>query len=216
MKMKMKLLLFAALIMSSIVTNAQFEGSYVMKVESVETKPVETRYVVKGDMASMQMLNADVKGYMKTIINRKDKTITSLIENSGNKMALRTALPDFKSSASSTERPKLIETGKTKEIDGYTCKQIISESKDNTAEMWITTDLGLSMADVLRMAAGGSTRNLEQFYIEKGVSLQTTVKDKKNSKTTVMLLKDIKRSDIPASEFSMEGYKLMEAPAMGK
>ena len=131
--MKKKLLLFVGLIICTIITKAQFEGSYVMKVESVETKPVEMRFIVKGDMASMQMINMDVKGYKKTIINRKSKTITGLVENGGNKMALRTALPDFKSSASSTEKPKLLETGKTKLIDGYTCKQIISESKDNTA-----------------------------------------------------------------------------------
>ena len=215
--MKKKLLVMAALVIIVSFAKAQFEGSYVMKIDEEGAKagqPVEMKFVVKGNMATMEMLNMNNKGYGKTIINSKEKTMTTLVESGANKMAMKTGMQGFNPSAA--EKPKITETGKTKVIEGYKCKEIIVESADNTSDMWTTTELGLSMTDVLGFAGSGRATNLERFYADKGVSLETTITNKKDNKKTTMYIKDIKKSPVSTSEFSIEGYKLMEAPAMNR
>lgn len=216
--------LFAAMMLSSAVAMAQFEGSYVLKMERPEAKNekqgMEMKFTVKGDKATMEFLNPEMsKNIKKNIMDRKAKTMIMLMDNEGNKMAMKKALKDFKVEGNDAEKPKITETGKTKVIDGYTCRQVLIENSESNTEVWVTSELPLTMTDVLGYASaarsprGGDT-GMKELYLDKGISLETTVIRKKDNDKTVMHIKEIKKFSVPDSQFSTEGYQVMEMPQM--
>ena len=209
--MKKQIILLAAVLITGTI-NAQFEGSYILKMESSSSKkPIpDMKFTVKGDMATGEIVDrSQANGFKKNIMNKKDRTMLMLMDKNGNKVAMKNKMPEVKASPNDQSEPKITATGKTKMIEGYNCKEIISENEESTADLWTTDELGLSMTDMLGFA--GKTN--DPVY-GNAISLETTISNKKDNSKTVMYIKNIKKYSVPDSQFSTEGYQIMEMPAM--
>jgi hypothetical protein len=143
-----------------------------------------------------------------------------LVENNDKKIAMKRPMrdmnpEDFKPKG---DKPKITETTNTKKIEGYTCKQIWLENATDSIELWVSTEVGLTSADVLSLA--GSTRgpamgnDMSKFYWSKGVSLETNITRKADGEKTAMHIINIKKESVPDATFSTEGYQEMQMPQM--
>lgn len=211
-----KITLIASILFLAFTAKAQFEGSFTMTIESSEKKnrSFEMHMTVKGDKSMMEISNMPTQ--TKSIMNKADQTMVMLMDRDGKKMAIKMSMKPMADKVTDTKSDmKFTETGATKVIDGYNCKQMIGEDAEAKVDMWLTTDLNMSMVDLMGTAnaaqRGGGMKN---FYTGKGISLESTVTTKKNNSVTVMRLKDIKKTSVPDSTFSLDGYEVMENPMM--
>ena len=175
---------------------------------------------VKGDMSSLVMPAMQKNGFVKSITNKKDQVMIMLMDNKGNKMAMKQKLDAVNESVKNKdEQPKITRTGEFKEIEGYKCEHVIVETSDANSDLWITKDLGMSMVDVMGFMSGRNAAAYKKNFaassdIIDGVSLETNVTQKKNQEKTKMVIHDIKKQAVDNSEFSTDGYQVMDMPAM--
>src|SRR4051812_31237224 len=146
----MKKLCFAiiALITTTTFLKAQnFEGSYKIHIENALKKTNgDMQITMKGDKSAMEILTAPNAGKVKTIFDKKEKTMTILVDKDGtNKMAMVQKMPDASATeGTSAKDAKITVTNETKTIDGYNCKKVIAESDESTTTMWVSEEPGLT------------------------------------------------------------------------
>ncbi|MEO5570686.1 MAG: DUF4412 domain-containing protein [Bacteroidia bacterium] len=215
-----------ALITTSISLRAQnFEGSYLMHIENVKQKnTADMQLTFKGEKSCMEMITAQNAGKFKTIIDKKEKTMTILVsKDETNKVAMVRKMPDASEMANKEgKEPKITVTDEAKTIEGYNCKKIIAESDDNTTEMWVTEELGLTYADMVGMmqSGGGASSNMaanmHNYKDVKGIPLEMHMSSKlKPDEKTVITIKNIKKGNVDASIFDTTGYQFMDMSKMG-
>ncbi len=113
------------------------------------------------------------------------------MDRGGRKVGMKSNMKDaerFMPENSNAKPPTFTETGETKTIEGYNCNKVIMESEGNKGELWVTTDLKMSMQDLLTtMSANkgpGSVmlRGYNRSYgAHPGVALITHMTNKKTN-----------------------------------
>jgi hypothetical protein len=225
----MKKLCFAiiALITTSAAVKAQnFEGSYLMSIETPQKKSTaEMQITFKGDKSCMEMLTAQNAGKLKTIFDKKEQTMTILVDKDGtNKVAMVRKMSDASEMENNKggKEPKITVTDETKTIEGYNCKKVIAESDESTTEMWVTDELGLTYTDMFGMMRSGRgpasnmSMSMHNYKDVKGIPLEMHVSNKaKPDENTVITIKNIKKGTVDASIFDTTGYQVMDMGSMG-
>lgn len=157
---------------------------------------------------------------MRLVINPADSTITGLFEIQGNKggyvlpmneqywPGMRHAFPPAGSTVQSAKTP----SGDSKIIEGYSCRKVLTESIDYSAELWMTDEIPLSMPQLLSyqaIGAGKSQKEVEQFnqFKVSGLPLEMTLTSKKGKANVTIRLSNFRKS-VDESIFSKEGHKL--------
>jgi hypothetical protein len=218
--MKKILLTAATAFVMSLAASAQFTGSFSITLTGDKVKePVEMNYYVKPSMIAMEMPSMKEKGFVKTIINKDAHDITTCMDNKGNKMAMRQKMSDKDYGPKSDESVKITKTGETKTIDGYKCEKVIVESDQATSECWMTTDVKVSMQDIMGAMASRNAKQYQQKMPQgydklEGVSIETATTNKKSGEKSNVKVHDIKIGKVDDAMFSIEGYQMMEMPPM--
>ncbi|MCO4293226.1 DUF4412 domain-containing protein [Solitalea sp. MAHUQ-68] len=214
-----------ALLATHIAIAQDFAGSFKMLISGDEVKqPVEMTCYYKDQAWAMQMSPEQMKGgKVRIVYDAKTKDTYTLMDMNGNKMGFKGKAKDIEDMIKDKAEPKITQTNETKTIDGHPCKKVITETDDSLIDMWVAQDMNFNLqsifANMKSSKGGGSSRNMAQYakYF-KGPSLETLVTDKKKGTKTTMLIKEIKKGDIPEGIFSTEGYQIMDSPmgGMGK
>ena len=222
---KLCLAIIGLIALNSSLSAQNFEGSYLMHVENVkQKKTAEMQFSFKGDKTCMEMITMKNAGKLRTIFDKKEQTMTILVDKDGtNKIAMVRKMPDASEMESKEGTdPKITVTNETKTIEGYTCKKVIAESDGSTTEMWITNELGLTYSDMFGMMSAGRgpasnmSMNMHNYKDVKGIPLEMHVSNKtKPDGDTIITIKNIKKSAVDASLFDTTGYQMMDMSKMG-
>lgn len=213
MKTKFFALFLFLLVGAGTQTKAQISEctiSYTMEITGEDVDPMAAM-MMKG--AEMTMAFKGEKGrfgmdmsMMKTtaIVDGEAKKGVVLMDMMGQKMAMVMGESDFEEEDQSDM--KIRETGKTKKIAGYTCKQVIaSDSEGNEFEIWYTPEIKVDATN-----SGYDYKGIEGFPLEMEalqdgmlVKLQAT---------------DVDKSKISDSMFDTsvpDGYTITTADQLG-
>lgn len=132
------------------------------------------------------------------LINSRDETMTTLIDQHGNKYLIRANKEQYIKDLKQYENIKFKDQGETRQIAGYTCKKAVGTMPDgNTFEVFYTTDLVPENKQYNR-----------RFVNLKGIPLEFEIVTKTGSKMRVVATK-VELFPIPASYFDVPktGYK---------
>lgn len=218
-----KLILSAAFVMAAFTyVSAQFEGGYTMTLSGDKMKePIDMVINVKGNLSTLEMPQMKSNGWVKSITNKTDQTMIMLMDNKGNKTAMKQKVKDPVEmiNKNSKEEAKVTKTGETKTIEGYKCEKWIVETSEAKSEMWVTNELGITMVDMLGFMSGRNAAAYAKNFpkgIEKmeGISLETNVTQTKNGEKSKIVIHDIKKQKVDDAIFSTEGYQMMDMPEM--
>ncbi|HEY0977546.1 MAG TPA: DUF4412 domain-containing protein [Flavobacteriales bacterium] len=197
-----------------------FVGSFrmVMTVQDGRDQPSthNVHYFSSADHSAMRM--GEGQQSMTTITDHKGKWTYMLMNHGSQKQALKTAkmkVVDARADAP-TDPPEITVTNETKAIDGHTCTRMIVKNEDGTWTGWVAKDIDAPFSDIARSlgASGGQEhKGLDQV---KGFPLEYEWVDVNGTDRLSCTVKDLKLGAVDASVFSLEGYQVMELPAMGR
>ncbi len=157
---------------------------------------------------------------MRMVFSPLDTTITSLYELNGKKGGFILpmdeehwpGLPQSLRPYGSGPDTQQNYTGIEKMIEGHTCQEVLAESEDYSAILWVAEDIPLSMTRVLSyqsVGTGKSKKEIElfdQFGVED-LPLELFLKSKKGkADVTIHLINFINTVD--TSFFSTQGHTL--------
>lgn len=157
------------MVSSGLLSAAQtFEGIVTM-IPDFKTKPDSKNnmvFYIKGDNIAMEPTGSGPMN-ARMVGNKKTREYYMLIESEGKKIALNInmdqmmgmiagANPSTLQNDDHPVRPSIKETGDTRVIDGYKCRQVLTEMKGTKSEMWVTKDVSLSIADLFFSPKSGA------------------------------------------------------------
>jgi GLPGLI family protein len=154
-----------------------------------------TQYM-RGPLSRIDM-NFNIVHYTY-LINSKTETMTTLIDQHGNKYLIRAGKEQYNKDLKQYENIQFKDQSETKEIAGYACRKAIGTMPDGqTFEVYYATDLVPENKQYNR-----------RFVNLKGIPLEFEIITKTGAKTRVMATK-VDLYPIPASYFDVPktGYK---------
>ncbi|HMT27660.1 MAG TPA: DUF4412 domain-containing protein, partial [Bacteroidia bacterium] len=158
---------------------------------------------------------AGSQGQMTIIVDHAAKKQYMLMDGNGQKMAMVMEMTDIEKAIEQAKDPKITVTKETKVIDTYKCTKVISETEENTSDMWLTQDLGLNYSDLYKMVTtnkspAGGNYGMPAMKNIKGFPIQMIITDKKKGETTTINIRKISKAKVDDKVFSMEGYQMMD------
>lgn len=154
-----------------------------------------TQYM-RGPMSRIDM-NFNIVHYTY-LINSRTETMTTLIDQHGNKYLIRASKDQYEKDLKQYENVQFKDQAETKQIAGYTCRRAIGTMPDGqTFEVYYAVDLIPENRQYNR-----------RFVNLKGIPLEFEIVTKTGAKTRVIATK-IELYPIPASYFDVPktGYK---------
>lgn len=154
-----------------------------------------TQYM-RGPLSRIDM-NFNIVHYTY-LINSKDETFTTLIDQHGNKYLIHGGKDQYEKDLKQYENIQFKDQSETKQIAGYTCRKAIGTMPDGkTFEVYYATDLVPENRQYNR-----------RFVNLKGIPLEFEILTKTGAKTRVIATK-VELYPIPASLFDIpkSGYK---------
>jgi hypothetical protein len=195
----------------------QFHNSFVMEMTSENAKgkkedPMYIRYRHNNDdekIMAAEVFGKTVEGMpaSTSIFDFQNESMVMLMDNSGSKTAVVTAIPKNIVQAEDEETPasddvKITKTSETKKILGYTCTKYLVESSDMRSEVWITEDVKISQFTAMgSMATKGKKKNpqaqvfanLKNVFVMQMNSTDKKTGDKFSLNVTEIKLQDDKK-----------------------
>lgn len=217
----MRKTLIALIIVCSGITSLSaqsFEGTFVMHVQddnSVNMMNVS----VRKDKLILQPLDPTIPKPVKILMSKNSNDIFVLTEEAGRKLAIKYTFQ--KQMADSTGAVITVqETGNMKTLEGFVCKEVfMDDGSGMKLQLWVTPELGFSMSQFYEYLGkfsaglnGGDYWQTVKFsssdICRKNIALE--VKEVKDTDATVILIKKINKAALPESDFSTEGYMVID------
>ncbi|WP_143307748.1 DUF4412 domain-containing protein [Chitinophaga vietnamensis] len=153
-----------------------------------------TQYM-RGHLSRIDM-NLNIVNYTY-LMNSKDETMTTLIDQHGNKYLIRISKEQYEKDLKQYENIQFKEDGETKQIAGYTCRKATATVDGKTIDVYYAPDL----------IPENKLYN-HRFMNLKGIALQFEIPTKTGAKIKVIATK-VELFPIPASYFDVpkSGYK---------
>ena len=157
---------------------------------------------------------------LRLVFSTQDSTITGLFEMKGKKggyilpmnekywPAMHLALQPYSVGPKSTTNY----TGRQKEIENFNCREVLAESDDYNAVLWMAEEIPLTMTSVLSFQSVGAGESIEeveqynQFEVE-GLPLEMLLKSKKGKGNVLVRLVNFNETVDPVI-FSTKGHSL--------
>jgi len=200
-----------------------FVGSFKMTLQTFKNGTAESKslpastFYSNGSLTAVDMELPGEAGKMSRIImNPADKTMTTLMDQGGEKMAMKMKMPEVNVAASEANKnAKVTETAETKKIEGYKCRKYIIESDDAVIESWLTRQIKGNLGNIF---SGGQKDQAwaDKMKDMKGFPLEIKSQQKGSSDYVVISISEIKLVDVDAAVFSTEGYEVQDMSNMGK
>lgn len=174
---------------------------------------MKVTYYLNGDQIAFK---PDLEGQQNTIMifDSKTKTMTTLIDQDGEKSGVKMKMPKVKIDDDGDDDLdfKVTPTNETKTILGYDCKKYLIESKDFSGHAWITdeVDLELEKAFTFMDTQKKSKNNVPKFGDIEGFPLETSTTNKKKDESYEMKVTDLKLGSVDEAVFNTSGYNITD------
>ena len=170
-------------------------------------------------------MDAEDQGHMIMIIDRQNrKMIQKITDEKGKKSAVIMPMMNITVNMKNEETEpgesaySISETGRTKDILGYTCKEYKIEGPDDITWVWATDELGMNYNDFVDFVQvknnRGGPANMNNIYGISGFALET--KTESNEGDTVREMKVTEINKLDSNIFSTEGYEVQDISSMMK
>ncbi len=201
-----------------------FEGSFVLHVQddhSVNMMSVS----VRKDKCILQPMDPTLPKPVKILLSKNSNDIFVLTEESGMKVAIKYTYENpLALSDSSSHAITVKETGKTKTLEGFVCKEVFIDDGEQKLQLWVTPDLGFTMAQFSeylgKFSAGlnggdyaQSVKYNSSDIYRKNMALE--VKEVKEKDATIILIKKIVKTTLVESDFTTDGYMIVDIKDIG-
>jgi hypothetical protein len=213
----MKASILSLIFASFIPLCAQADFTIVQKVEN-KGQASEMTLKVKGDRVRMEatpemtMIVEGRTGDMVTLINAQKK----FMRISGDK-AKAIAEMAAKYGATTTEKPKLVATGKKTTINGYEAEEYVAETAKFKASYWIapkfpgSAEILKQLQAVIPAAWNDLAKGMLDYHDLPGFPLKTQVKLADEEVTSTVI--SIKQDPLSEAEFSVpKDFQEMKMP----
>lgn len=200
----------------------KFTSQMVTLNESTDDKgtkidPVESYISYNENNSDVLFKVNDRNNSSITIMDHENKCILVLTESEGQKSGIVTKFDPEKMAQKLSDLPtennveeevvedecKMVKTGKTKTISGFSCAEHRCETSDEIFVAWITKDRSANLNNIFRNNEWGSNFKTEGF---DGMAIRYETYSKSNKSSSIMTITsfDNKKS----SSFSLSGYTL--------
>ena len=211
--------LTAIIVISALMANAQWTGSYTMLIEPHKAKENITAFLnfMETKMA-MEMITGKESSIVRSIFDFKNKTMTTASEKNGNNKFAMVMKLNEDVIDKANEDVQFRTTDEQRTIDGYQCTKVIAETKDGITEMWLTKDLNLTYENTIGMMprtknnpTSGFLMDLKHYKGVEGFPIEmTSYQKKKPEEKSTIRFKDIKSGVINEKAFDLSGYQVMD------
>ncbi|MCH2490772.1 MAG: DUF4412 domain-containing protein [Flavobacteriales bacterium] len=155
---------------------------------------------------------------LRLVFNPADETITGLFEINDKKGGYELPMndkywPGMKYATrpyGTGPRKELQYTGTVKEIQGYTCREVLGKIEEYNARMWVAEDIPLTMTQVLgyqTVGAGESSKEVELFdkFGVEGLPLELYLESTQGKGTIFIQLVNFEK-EFDAAVLSTDGH----------
>ena len=188
MKKQINFLLLFSLI--SMALSAQtYEG--ILKMKSDSPYGINTDFTVKGTNVLFEKASKD--GTVQVIFDKITRDITTISSENGKKMAIKTNVENNSSLngqnakiSTGYEGFVVVKTEETKVINGYNCTKYTGKNSSSEGYAWVTTELGITWADLTSMKTGAGRNPYKIGFGREGMVLVMHIKESKIQKEWTM------------------------------
>lgn len=203
-----------------------FEGTFIMQIMD-DGSISRMRFAIKGDHVVIEPIDAALPRPVKIWMKKGDDKIYILTEEQGAKIAImNTFVPPLEGEDKSEVKRSysFTETGKKKMIGVYECRQVIVDNGEGQKlDMWVTSAMGFTLAQLFdnigRFTAtlnqgdyAEVTKNNAQELFQKNMALE--INELKEGSSTQITIKDIVAQPLPAADFELKNYTIMDMSQM--
>lgn len=200
-----------------------FVGSFRMEIHRYEndkessSSPMNMRYFSTADKTLNAMQLPDGKGQdMKIMVDLKNKQQYMLMERNGKRTAMRTHKKKMTTPPSdAADKPEITVTDETRTIEGHLCRKVIAKSHAGTWTGWVAEDVPQPFADMMRNLRTGDPDMQRRMGEIKGFPMEYEWVDANGKDRMVCYTHDLVVGTVDDSVFSLDGYEVMDMPAMG-
>ena len=203
------------------VSAQTFEGTFIMHVQDDNSVNMMTVSVRK-DKLILQPIDPTIPKPVKVLMSKNSNDIFVLTEEAGMKVAIKYTFekPLVVSADSTPSSITYKETGNTKILEDFVCKEVImDDGAGQKLQVWITPELGFTMAQFSeylgKFSAGLNEGDYKQAVKFNSSEIYKTnmaleVKEIKEKDATVIFIKKIVKRTLPESDFSTDGYMVVD------
>ena len=198
---------------------SSFVGSFLVQAESYKKGkmekgfPIQMRYHIDKYAIAVEMQGEE---QATLIIDRKKRTMTTKMDNDGEKMAIVMPLKSYTVQTGSVPNYEVRETGNTKEIDGHRCREYIVESEKEVSHVWVTdayqVEFGTFMG-FLQMR-GQNNEAIKDWQQLEGTPVRTETEVKGKDTRHVSTLSEFREGKVDSAPFSLKGYEVQEMSSL--
>ncbi|WP_375558715.1 hypothetical protein ACE193_13285 [Bernardetia sp. OM2101] len=216
-----------------VKSSYNFNSNFVMRMKTYKKNGKEDgdmfmRYYNSADpnYMAMEVVEGTKDGETKkpqstVIVDGSQQAMITLMEES--KQAIAMKMPNAEDYEQTQEQNpeeamkdvKITRTGRTKNILGYTCSEVIMENDDMKSVSWTTKDVKISQ---FKAFAGMFVQDKEKKNQVMAMSDEFTMEmestDKKTGEKTIMTVTEINENQ--NSTINTEGYKVMDMSGLMK
>ncbi|MEZ4986713.1 MAG: DUF4412 domain-containing protein [Saprospiraceae bacterium] len=191
--------------MSIDITNTNARGKEDKATVHYTLDTWQTGLRMEAEEAQTRIILDNEKGYMTVVTASKDQAPT------GMRMRQRS----FKTEDAVMDETEMTvtETGRTRVIDGYNCREYKIEHEHGTTHSWITNDLDLDpmvMAKAFAAQAGQGKKGGPAMYDIAGFPIESTTVSKNGKDTSLVHFYNIRLGDDrDMSVFDLSGIEVM-------
>lgn len=199
-----------------------FVGSFTLEMHlykgSDEQKhsPVLTTVTNSAEKTLLVTRTPGAKQDVHLLIDLKEKWQYMLMDDGqGGRTAMKTRPMKVNVADAEREAGDVQVTDETRTIDGHLCTKVISKSKDGTWTGWLAKDMKTPFADVMRNLQGkGRNDRSQELAGIHGFPLEYEWVATDGKERIVCHIRDLREGSPDEQVFSLEGYQIMELPAM--
>lgn len=200
-----------------------FIGSFRMEMHLYKNgseeqhSPMDMLMHSSAEKTCMETRTPGVKEQVRMLIDQKEKWQYMLMdEGTGNRMAMKTRKMKVVSTTDEqVSAPDVQVTDETKTIDGHLCKKLISKSEDGTWTGWMAQDIDVPFHSFMRdMHQNGQHMYSGAIAGVHGFPLEYEWISSKGDERIQCYIKDLKLGVVDEKIFSLDGYQVVELPAL--
>ena len=179
------------------------------------TEPMSMKVVSNATKIAIFPNFAGDKSDTRFLIDNTTNQKYVLMINNGQKIAMAVNNFEVEKATEAIKEPKITSTKEVRTIDGYKCTKIIAESDEETSDIWLTQEAGLSYNELYKIFNStkntpGARRSLPSLKNVQGFPIEIITKDKAKDRNVTIRIKNISRAKTDPQMFSMDGYKVVD------